>query len=76
VIGLGALVPVEVLFDLPGVAQLAWTAAINRDAPVIAATTLVAAGIVALGGILSDCLNQGGTRLLQPNVRDLALEAK
>ena len=76
VIGLGALVPVEVMFDLPGVAQLAWTAAINRDAPVIAATTLVAAGMVAVAAILSDCLTRPGNRTVQPNVGEFALEVK
>ncbi len=76
VIGLGALVPVEVMFDLPGVAQLAWTAAINRDAPVIAATTLVAAGMVAVAAILSDCLTRRGNRTVQPNVGEFALEVK
>jgi peptide/nickel transport system permease protein len=76
VIGLGALVPVEVMFDLPGVAQLAWTAAINRDAPVIAATTLVAAGAVAVAAILSDCFARPGTRIVQTRVSDLALGVK
>jgi peptide/nickel transport system permease protein len=51
---LGIVVPVEVIFDLNGIGQLAWTAVLNRDAPVIAATTLVAAAAVALGGILTD----------------------
>ena len=54
VMALGAIVPVEVVFDLNGIAQLAWTAALNRDAPVIAATTLLAAGTVAFAGILAD----------------------
>lgn len=51
---LGAIVPVEVVFDVNGIAQLAWTAALNRDAPVIAATTVLAAGVVAIAGMLSD----------------------
>jgi peptide/nickel transport system permease protein len=54
---LGAIVPIEVVFDMSGVAQLAWTAALNRDAPVIAATTLLAVGAVALAGILTDSFN-------------------
>ncbi len=56
VLALGALVPAEVVFDLPGIAQLAWTAALNRDLPVIAATTLVIAIAVALAAMLGDCL--------------------
>jgi peptide/nickel transport system permease protein len=54
VMAIGIMVPVEVIFDLNGVGQLAWTAALNRDAPVIAATTLVAAGAVAIAGVLTD----------------------
>lgn len=56
-LALGAIVPVEVVFDMNGIAQLAWTAALNRDAPVIAATTLLAAGTVALAGMLTDCFS-------------------
>lgn len=54
VLALGALVPVEVVFDLPGIAQLAWTSALNRDLPVIAATTLVIAIGVAVAAMLGD----------------------
>lgn len=54
VLALGALVPVEVVFDLPGIAQLAWTSALNRDLPVIAATTLAIAIGVALAAMLGD----------------------
>lgn len=57
VLALGALIPVEVVFDLPGIAQLAWTSALNRDLPVIAATTLVIALGVALGAALGDFAN-------------------
>lgn len=64
VLALGALIPIEVLFDVPGLAQLAFTSALNRDVPVIAATTLVVAVGVAVGAILEDCLadRQGSTR--------------
>jgi ABC-type dipeptide/oligopeptide/nickel transport system permease component len=65
VLALGALVPIEVLFDVPGIAQLAFTSALNRDIPVIAATTLVAAGAVAAAAILGDCFsgNRGRMRV-------------
>jgi peptide/nickel transport system permease protein len=43
VTGLGALVPVEVLFNVSGVGQLAWSAAMNRDLPVLLSSTLVIA---------------------------------
>jgi peptide/nickel transport system permease protein len=50
---LSAIVPVEVLFNVPGVGQLAWTAAINRDLPVLLAVTLLMATAVACAGMLA-----------------------
>ena len=49
-----ALVPVEVLFDEPGVGQLAWSAALNRDLPVLLAVTLLVAAVVLAAGLLAD----------------------
>jgi peptide/nickel transport system permease protein len=40
-IGLGALLPVEVFCDVPGIGQLAWTAAQSRDLPLLVNLTLV-----------------------------------
>ena len=37
----GAAIPVEALCDSPGVGQLAWQAALNRDLPLMMAVTLV-----------------------------------
>lgn len=54
VTALSALLPVEVLFDLPGVAQLAWNAAGNRDLPVLLAVTLLMAGTVAAASVLAE----------------------
>lgn len=59
VLALGALIPVEVIFDLPGIAQLAWTSALNRDLPVIAATTLVIALAVAFAAMVGDYFSPG-----------------
>jgi peptide/nickel transport system permease protein len=53
VTALSALVPVEVLFDVPGVGQLAWNAAMNRDLPVLLAVTLLMALAVTGSGMLS-----------------------
>ncbi len=53
VIALSALVPVEVLLDVPGLGQLAWNAAMNRDLPVLLAVTLLMALAVTASGILS-----------------------
>jgi peptide/nickel transport system permease protein len=52
VTALSALVPVEVLFDVPGLGHLAWNAAMNRDLPVLLAVTLLMALAVAGSGML------------------------
>jgi peptide/nickel transport system permease protein len=48
---LGAIVPVEVLFGTPGVGQLAWNAAMNRDLPVLLAVTMLMAIVVTVSGL-------------------------
>ena len=57
---LAALVPVEVLFDQPGLGKLAWQSSMNRDMPVLAAVTLVFAASVAVAGAMS---NQSAGRM-------------
>jgi peptide/nickel transport system permease protein len=61
VTALGALVPIEVIFNVPGLGQLAWSAVTNRDLPVLIAVSLLMACIVGFAGMLS--------------TRDFALEA-
>jgi ABC-type dipeptide/oligopeptide/nickel transport system permease component len=51
VTALSALVPVEVIFNVHGLGQLAWNAAMNRDLPVLLALTLVMALAVTLSGM-------------------------
>lgn len=51
---LSALVPVEVIFNLPGLGQLAWNAALNRDLPVLLTVTMIMALAVTLAGVVSD----------------------
>jgi len=53
VTALGALVPIEVIFTVPGVGQLAWSAVMNRDLPVLAAVSLLMAFVVGLAGMIS-----------------------
>lgn len=48
---LSALVPVEVLFNVPGLGELAWNAAMNRDLPVLLAVTMIMAVAVTCAGI-------------------------
>lgn len=54
VTALSAIVPIEVIFDVPGVGQLAWAAAMNRDLPVLLAVTLLMAAAVTLSGFTSN----------------------
>ncbi|HEX4039547.1 MAG TPA: ABC transporter permease subunit [Acidobacteriaceae bacterium] len=51
VTALSALVPVEVLFNVPGVGQLAWNAALNRDLPVLLAVMILMAVAVTCSGM-------------------------
>ncbi len=51
---LSAIVPVEVIFDVPGLGQLAWNAALNRDLPVLLAVTMIMALAVVIGGMTPD----------------------
>ena len=53
VTGLGALFPVEVVFTVPGVGQLAWSAIMNRDLPVVVAISFLMAAVVGGAGMLS-----------------------
>ena len=54
-LGLGALLPVEVFCDLPGIGQLAWTAAQARDLPLLVNLTLVVS-CLTIGAIM--CCDQ------------------
>jgi peptide/nickel transport system permease protein len=54
VTALSALVPVEVIFSVPGLGQLAWNAAMNRDLPVLLAVTMIMAVAVTVAGMASD----------------------
>jgi peptide/nickel transport system permease protein len=54
VLALSAAVPVEVIFDRPGLGQLAWNAAMNRDLPVLLAVTLLMALCVGVAGLFVD----------------------
>ena len=53
VTALGALVPIEVIFTVSGVGQLAWSAVMNRDLPVLVAVSLLMACVVGFAGMLS-----------------------
>jgi peptide/nickel transport system permease protein len=51
-LALSLLVPVEVVFDVAGIGQLAWSAAMNRDLPVLVAITALMAACIGLSSFL------------------------
>jgi peptide/nickel transport system permease protein len=55
---LGAAIPLEALSDSPGVGQLAWQAALNRDLPLLTSislfVTLLTAGVNLFSGTLQE----------------------
>ncbi len=53
ILALSALVPLEVVFDLPGLGQLAWSGAMNRDLPVLIAITGVLAAAIAFASLFT-----------------------
>lgn len=53
-VALSALVPVEVIFDVPGLGKLAWNAAMNRDLPVLVAVTLWMAACVGVASLFAE----------------------
>jgi peptide/nickel transport system permease protein len=57
-LALGAAIPLEALSDSPGVGQLAWQAALNRDLPLLTSitlfVTLLTAGVNLLSGTLQE----------------------
>jgi len=56
---LSALVPVEVIFNIPGIGQLAWNAALNRDLPVLLAVTLMMAIAITSTGMVAEARKWG-----------------
>ena len=54
----GAAIPIEALCDSPGVGQLAWQAALNRDLPLIMNLTLLITLITAAANALANVANE------------------
>ena len=53
VFALSAVVPVEVIFDSPGLGQLAWAAAMNRDLPVLVSVMLMMAACIGIANLFN-----------------------
>lgn len=58
-IAFGVLIPVEVVCDIPGVGQLAWTAARSRDLPVLVTLTLMVTFLTVAGNALAEIVGAG-----------------
>jgi peptide/nickel transport system permease protein len=54
----GAAIPIEALCDSPGIGQLAWLAALNRDLPLIMNLTLVVTLVTVAANSAADFLYQ------------------
>lgn len=50
---IGALIPIEVIFDVPGLGQLVWKAALARDLPVLLTVTTFVAIIIQFSNLVS-----------------------
>jgi peptide/nickel transport system permease protein len=50
----GASIPIEVICDTPGVGQLAWKAALDRDLPLLVNITILVAGMTLAANSLAD----------------------
>jgi len=53
---LGALIPVEVLCDEPGLGQLAWKAVAGRDLPLLTTITLLFTAVTSTASLLAESL--------------------
>jgi len=58
----GAAIPIEALTDSPGIGQLAWFAAINRDLPLVVNLTLLVTLVTVAGNSLADYSGQLAAR--------------
>jgi peptide/nickel transport system permease protein len=47
-LAIAAVVPIEVICDVPGLGQLAWKAALARDLPLLVVLTLLVAIVIQL----------------------------
>jgi peptide/nickel transport system permease protein len=61
-IALGAAIPIEAICDYPGIGQLTWLAALNRDLPVLVNVTLLIMIITLTANSVSDLLGQAIVR--------------
>jgi peptide/nickel transport system permease protein len=61
-IGIGVLLPIEVVSDVAGIGQLAWHAAQARDLPLLVNLTMVVTFVTVCATLISDAAQQGFKR--------------
>ena len=61
-IGIGVLLPIEVVSDVPGIGQLAWQAAQSRDLPLLVNLSMIVTFVTVCATLLSDAAQHGFTR--------------
>jgi peptide/nickel transport system permease protein len=61
-IGIGVLLPIEVVSDVAGIGQLAWNAAQARDLPLLVNLTMVVTFVTVCATLISDAAQRGCTR--------------
>lgn len=61
-IGIGVLLPIEVVSDVAGIGQLAWQAAQARDLPLLVNLTMIVTFVTVCATLLSDFAQRGLTR--------------
>jgi len=59
----GAAIPIEALCDSPGVGQLAWQAALNRDLPLMMTLTMAITMVTVAANWLSSAATERVTSL-------------
>jgi peptide/nickel transport system permease protein len=61
-IGIGVLLPIEVVSDVPGIGQLAWQAAQSRDLPLLINLTMIVTFVTVCATLISDGAQRVFTR--------------
>ncbi len=61
-IGVGVLLPIEVVSDVAGIGQLAWHAAQSRDLPLLVNLTMVVTFVTVCATLISDAAQRGFMR--------------
>ncbi|HKV95663.1 MAG TPA: ABC transporter permease [Candidatus Angelobacter sp.] len=61
-IGIGVLLPIEVISDVAGIGQLAWQAAEARDLPLLVNLTMIVTFVTVCATLISDGAQKGFTR--------------